>query len=169
MVLNLSLSGMPYCGCDLGGFWGDPSYDLVCRYYEMAVLFPLYRNHRIKNGKDNEPFRMPPIYTEMIRRAITLRYQFLPYLRELANEAHTSGHPIIRPLVYDFPEDREALYIDDEYMAGHNVVVARQMDGRPGRDFYLPHGTWKEYASGREMAGRRWYWSDDNIPIFIRV
>ena len=40
MVLSLSISGMPYCGCDLGGFWGDSDPELLSVYYEAALFFP---------------------------------------------------------------------------------------------------------------------------------
>jgi len=56
IVTNLSISGVAIVGCDLGGFFGSSSPELIAAYYRMALLFPLYRNHKSMDGNDQEVF-----------------------------------------------------------------------------------------------------------------
>lgn len=60
----------------------------------------------------------------MAKRAIKLRYEFMPYLRHLAWVPHHTGPPVVRPLAYEFPEDEEAFSINDEYMVGPSLLYA---------------------------------------------
>ena len=59
MVTSLSISGIVFVGCDLGGFLGDSTPHLLSAYYKMALLFPLYRNHKDARGNDQEIFLQP--------------------------------------------------------------------------------------------------------------
>ena len=47
-----------------------------------------------------------------------------PYVRKLMKEAHEKGTPIMRPLFYDFPDDKQAWEIEDQYMFGPEMLVA---------------------------------------------
>ena len=40
MTLNLGLSGQPFAGPDVGGFFGDPEPELFARWFEACVLLP---------------------------------------------------------------------------------------------------------------------------------
>ena len=169
MVLNLGLSGMPYTGCDLGGFWGETDSELLCRYYEMAVLFPLYRNHKIKAGNDQELYRLPSFYRERLKMAIETRYHFMDQLIDSAREAHLKGHPMVRPLFYNFPQDEDTFMIDDQYMLGRKIMVAPQIhESVRERDLYLPDGKWVSHPGNVEIEGKQWISSDLRIPVFVR-
>ncbi len=169
MVLNLGLSGMPYSGCDLGGFWGDTDNELLCRYYEMAVLFPFYRNHKIKAGNDQEIYKLPSIYRDRIKKAIETRYHFMDRLIESAREAHKHGHPMVRPLFYNFPDDPETYMIDDQYMLGSDIMVAPQIyESASARNIYLPDGDWFSYPGNVRIEGKTWITSQEKIPIFVK-
>ena len=169
MVLNLGLSGMPYSGCDLGGFWGETDNELLCRYYEMAVLFPLYRNHKIKAGNDQEIYKLPSFYKERIKKAIETRYHFMGKLIESASEAHRHGHPMVRPLFYNFPDDPETYLIDDQYMLGKDIMVAPQIyESARSREIYLPEGDWFAYPGNASAEGKTWVTSHEKIPLFVR-
>ncbi|MFB6471177.1 MAG: TIM-barrel domain-containing protein, partial [Vulcanisaeta sp. AZ3] len=107
LALGLSISGIPYVGCDLGGFagrqWGGvgpTDLDLLVRYYQVALFFPVFRSHGAPDNIDKELYNLPRPWADKVREVIRLRYEFLPYLSALALEAHERGHPILRPLVY---------------------------------------------------------------------
>ena len=44
-LINLGLSGFAYSGCDVGGFIGGASPELLTRWYEIAAFTPVFRNH----------------------------------------------------------------------------------------------------------------------------
>ncbi|WP_075057073.1 hypothetical protein [Thermogymnomonas acidicola] len=81
LVLSLGLSGIPYSGCDIGGFMGDTSAELLVRYYQAATFFPFMRIHKVRDSRDHEPFNLPEPYRERVRLAIETRYKAFEYMR----------------------------------------------------------------------------------------
>jgi len=79
LVLSLSVSGFPYVGCDVGGFSGrfqgvatDSDPELLVRYFQMALFFPLFRNHKAKGGVDQEPYMYLKMWKEKVREVVKL-------------------------------------------------------------------------------------------------
>jgi alpha-glucosidase len=168
-VLGLSASGVPYVGCDVGGFAGLGDYELAARWYQAAAFFPIYRVHRDKATPDAEVTRLPSKYRHMAVEAVKMRLRFLPYLRHLVWEAHLHGYPIVRPLGLEFPEDEDAFKIHDEYMVGPYLLYAPILDkGVRQRDVYLPRGAWMDLATGRVHLGPSWVVSEADMPLYIR-
>ncbi len=169
MVMSLGISGMPYAGCDLGGFMGYSDYELLCRYYEMALFFPLYRNHKVKGGNDQELFNIPERYKERIKSAIEMRLCFMEYIRSVVDESHRTGHPVIRPLFYHYYHDKETLSIDDQYMVGSDIVYAPQVyRDRNERELYIPEGEWIDFNTGEKLKGPVWMKSSDQFPLYVK-
>ncbi|MFP3400653.1 alpha-glucosidase MalA [Acidianus sp.] len=167
-VLGLSISGIPYVGIDIGGFQGrlskvENSPEILLYMFRLAMFFPFFRTHKAKDGIDVEPIYLPYYYKEKVRDVINTRYKFLPYIYCLAKEAHETGHPIIRPLFYEFSEDEDTYKIEDEYMLGKYVLYAPQLG--ENRVVYLP-GKWFEYSTGEERSG--WVKTNADLPIYIR-
>lgn len=168
-VLGLSASGVPYVGCDVGGFAGLGDYELVARWYQAAAFFPIYRIHRDKGTPDVEITRLPAKYRHMALEAIKMRIKFLPYLWHLVWEAHLYGHPIVRPLGLEFPDDEDTFKIYDEYMVGSYLLYAPIVDkGARHRDVYLPRGIWLDLATGKAHLGPSWITSEADMPLYIR-
>lgn len=53
----------------------------------------------------------------------------MPYLYATAITAHTTGTPMMRPLFFEFPEDKTSWTIDEAYMLGENLYVAPVFSG----------------------------------------
>ena len=169
MVCSLGLSGIPYCGCDLGGFRGQSSPELIAAYYRMALFFPFYRNHKDINANDQELFKLPSREKAEISESIKLRYSFMPQMVHLALEAHSTGHPIVRPLVYHFFEDQDAYYCKDEYMFGSSLLYAPQIKSENSvRDVYLPEGKWSDWWTKKIIEGPCYFGTEQRFPIFQR-
>ncbi len=168
MVLSLGISGIPMAGCDVGGFIGRTEPELIARYYQMAAFFPVFRNHKAKDGNDQEIFMLPDRFSRMAADAVAARYEFMPFIYSLAHEAHVRGHPIVRPLFYEFQSDRATYSINDQYMLGTSVLYAPILDrGAKERDVYLPAGDWFSLGDGIEHRGPAWV-SKDGMPAFVR-
>ncbi len=169
MVTSMGISGIPFAGCDLGGFAGRTDPELVARYYQMAAFFPIYRNHKSKDGSDQELFLIPERFRKMAADAVFMRYDFMPYLYSLAHEAHRTGHPIVRPLCYEFQSDRTVYSVNDEYMVGPHLLYAPLLDrGATGRDVYLPEGYWFSMDDGRVHRGPAWIRKEGAMNLFVR-
>ena len=86
-----------------------------------------------------------PCY-EAILSAIRGRYRLLPYIYSLAGAVWRENGTMMRPLVFDFPREKKAAGIMDEYMFGPALLVCpitEPMEGREAvRTVYLPAGTY---------------------------
>ena len=151
---NLALSGVAWAGVDVGGFWGDTTGELLARWTEFGVFQPFCRNHTAIGTRRQEPWNFGEPYESICRKMIKLRQRLLPYLYTLFEECHRTGAPILRPLLFEYPEDETTYTADDEFLLGGAVLVAPLT--RPGieyRHVYLPQGTWFHYWSGARFDG----------------
>ncbi len=151
---NLALSGVAWAGVDVGGFGGDANGELLARWTEFGVFQPFCRNHSTLGTRHQEPWAFGEPYESVCREMIKLRQRLLPYLYTLFEECHRTGAPILRPLLFDYPEDETTFSADDEFLLGDALLVAPIT--RPGvehRHVYLPEGTWFHYYSGERFDG----------------
>ncbi|MCP5520318.1 MAG: DUF5110 domain-containing protein [Verrucomicrobiales bacterium] len=172
-LLNLGLSGVPFCGSDVGGFLDNCPDELLVRWTQMAALTPFFRNHSNVGTRDQEPWsRGEPVET-LCRRALTLRYQLLPYLYGLFHEAARTGAPIMRPLAWHFQNEPEAVACGDQFLLGPSLLVAPILaQGASARSVYLPPGNWFDFWSGEVHRGRQQIVVRaplDTLPLFVRA
>jgi alpha-glucosidase len=108
----------------------------------------------MKGTRRQEPWVFSEPYESVCRKLIKLRQRLLPYLYTLFEECHRTGAPILRPLLFEYPEDETTYTMDDEFLLGDALLVAPIT--RPGiehRHVYLPRGTWSHYWSGERIEG----------------
>ncbi len=185
MVLSLSLSGMPFCGADVGGFGGArflPSWlrlfkwfkrrKLFSRWVELGSLMPFFRIHTILFSHSQEPWSFGKKSLENCRYHIQRRYRLLPYLYTLAHESHCSGSAMVRPLFYNYPE-MDSKQGRDQFMVGRDLLAAPLFSPRlKQRTVFLPPGEWYEYESGRKYLGSNLYnfpVDEGYYPLFVRA
>ncbi len=173
MCLNLSISGQPFVGTDIGGFIGMPSGELYARWLELGVFTPLMRSHAEINSPNKEPWEYGKDFEGINRRTIELRYKLLPYIYSSFREASVTGIPMMRPLVFDYPADPRTYHRGDEFLFGKGILVAPVLQpGAARRDVFLPEGGWYDYWSDSLYSGPRSVTIDaplDRIPFFIRA
>jgi mannosyl-oligosaccharide alpha-1,3-glucosidase len=58
-----------------------------------------------------------------IRNAVMARYALLPYWYTLFYEAYKSGNPTMRPLFFEYPQDKETFNMDDQWLVGSDILV----------------------------------------------
>ena len=151
---NLGLSGVAWAGVDIGGFFGDGNGELLARWTEMGVFQPFCRNHTAIGTRSQEPWAFGEPYESVCREMIKLRQRLLPYLYSLFEECHRTGAPILRPLLFEYPEDETTYTADDEFLLGEALLVAPI--SRPGvehRHVYLPEGAWTHFWTGERLDG----------------
>ena len=172
MCLNISMSGVPFVGVDIGGFWHASNGELLARFTQLSTLLPLCRNHNATDNPDQEPWAFGEPYESICRKAIELRYHLMPYLYTLFHEAATTGAPIIRPLYYHYPQDERACDTQSEFLLGDSLLSAPIYEqGASSRSVYLPAGNWFDYWDDNEYPGMGW--SDiaaplERWPLFVR-
>ncbi len=153
-LCNLGLSGLPFAGTDLGGFGSDATSELLVRWVQAACFSPLLRNHSALGTRRQEPWQFGDEALDIYRKYVKLRYRWLPYLYDLFWEAARTGAPILRPLVFHYPNDTAARTCNDQFMVGGQVLAAPVV--QPGvrqRLVYLPEGEWYDYWTRERLSG----------------
>jgi alpha-glucosidase len=149
MCLNLALSGFSFVGVDVGGFARACSPELLVRWTQLGAFLPFFRNHCAKSMPPQEPWAFGQPYEEASRKAIELRYELLPYLYTAFWRCSQTGFPVIRPLIFDWPEIEEFREEDREFLFGDSLLVAPVLEEKARvREVTLPPGTWCDYFSG---------------------
>jgi alpha-glucosidase len=173
MLLNLSLSGAPFCGADIGGFAGHPSPELYLRWMQIGALYPFARTHTWWLQPRQEPWRFGQRAENIARRALELRMRLLPYLYGLFREAEENGSPVWRPLFFEFPDDDEAATIEDQVLLGSWLLAAPVLErGARQRRVYLPEGTWFSFDDDARYVGPRFLQVAaplERLPLFVRA
>lgn len=129
MCLSLSISGYSFIGADVGGFFGNPSKELLTRWYQVGTFYPFFRAHAHIDTARREPYLIGEPYTGIITKAIRLRYQLLPAWYTAFHEASVEGTPILRPQYYMFPDDEKGIAIDDQFYVGSTGLLAKPVTG----------------------------------------
>ncbi|VDK55422.1 unnamed protein product [Cylicostephanus goldi] len=123
MLLSLSISGVPFVGADVGGFFGNPDEQLLTRWYEAAAFQPFFRAHAHIDTKRREPWLFSRPTMEAIRQAIRRRYALLPYWYALFREHALTGAPPMRPIWFEFPKEQKFFDYEKAWMVGNALLV----------------------------------------------
>lgn len=192
--LNMGIAGIPWWTTDIGGFFGaninDPEFhELLVRWFEYGCFCPVMRLHGYRwplqpqygttggatcvSGAPNEVWSYTDQVCEILSDYLRLRERMLPYITELMEEAHEKGTPVMRPLFYDFPEDKESWNVETEYMFGPKVLVKPITDADAREtDVYLPGGaSWTNAWTGETFEGGQKVHVAapiEQIPLFTR-
>jgi alpha 1,3-glucosidase len=143
------MSGVVFCGADVGGFFGNPDAELLVRWYQLGAFQPFFRGHAHIDTKRREPWIFDEPYTSLIRQAIINRYQLLPYIYTLFRVASIKGTPIMRyfwniylssrPMFVEFPSDEVAFSIGDQFMLGKALLIKPVVEAKQKNvEVYLP-------------------------------
>ncbi|MBO7387706.1 MAG: family 31 glucosidase [Lachnospiraceae bacterium] len=192
--LNMGLAGIPWWTTDIGGFHGgdpdDPEFrELFVRWFEWGAYCPVMRLHgdreprqpqvgttggaTCRSGAANEIWSYGEEVFEICKKYIDIREKLRPYTKQVMEEAHGTGAPVMRTLFYEFPSDLKCWEITDEYMYGADILVAPVLEaGARKRKVYLPLGyTWLESRTGIEYNGGEEVVVDapiDYMPAFTK-
>ncbi len=175
MALNLGLSGQPFAGPDVGGFYGAPSRELFVRWYELAAFLPFFRGHADKTSPRQEPWAFGKRAEGLVKRAIERRMRLLPTLYTLFREAHESGLPVVRPVFFLDPRDAALRAVDDAFLLGDALLVAPVVvEGARRKHVILPGvpgGWFRLGARGRRIERREIEVAAPlgEVPLFARA
>lgn len=171
--LSAGFNGEAFWGGDIGGFTGPaPSPELYIRWAQWGLLSPLSRFHGANCPR--EPWHFGETAVEVVRHYAKLRYRLIPYLKQCAEEAYTTGVPILRHLHLEYPNEPGTEFIDDQYLLGPDLLVAPVFEpGATERTVYFPSGEWIDVDdSTRSYEGGRWHTVSaplERIPLFRRA
>jgi alpha-glucosidase len=175
--ISAGLGGIPFWTTDISGYCGDiTNYkamgELYTRWMQFGIFCPLSRAHH-EGDNAVEPWMFGDVVEKNTKAAIELKYQLFPYLYTYSRIAHDTGLPITRGLFMEYPNDVEAIRIDDQFLFGEELLIAPVLrKGERVKQVYLPDGEWIDfndkktvYPGGQTVIYRA---SLGVIPIFVK-
>lgn len=199
MGLNTGVSGIPYWGTDIGGFFptSELTGELYARWFQLGAFNPSFRSHgrnwhtRLPwgwNTGDPGPIevgeRPPgqsapdiaelhnPLVEPVCRKYLNLRYQLLPYTYSLASHATESCLPFMRPL-WMYYSEKKAYEVQDQYLWGRDLLIAPVIEkGAASRKVYLPKGDWYDFWTLEKIRGGKEISREvdlSTMPIYVRA
>ena len=178
--LGQMAAGLPWWTYDAGGFfrpgdqYTDPDYqERMIRWIQAAVWLPFMRVHGYQSR--TEPWEYSPETGRRFRAAIAQRESLLPYILEQAARVWEEDYTLMRPLVFDFLQDDEALRQDCEWMFGPDYLVCPVTEGEVSSwTVYLPENGpgWEDIRTGAVLDGGQYAVVPvdlDAIPVFRRM
>lgn len=188
--LSAAASGIIFWGFDLAGFAGPlPSLDLYRRATQMACFCPIMQWHSEPDGgqfrelmpgaegnNERSPWNMEesyaaPGFMDEMRYWHKLHEQLRPYLWKTAQDCVRDSKPFMRPLIYEWSNDANAVNCQDEYLLGDDLLVAPLLEENAiSREVYLPDGVWFDFFDGTEYVGNQTITTgkDGKLPVFTR-
>ena len=178
--LGVQAAGVPWWTYDAGGFfrpgnqYTDQAYiERMLRWIELSVYLPLMRVHGYMSN--TEPWNYGDEAKQIIADCLKERERLRPYIEQCADRVSTAGYTIMRPLVFDFADDAEALRQSYEYMFGPSLLISPVTEpGVSEWKTYLPKNKagWKDLRSGKHYKGGQYVTTPvdkAHIPVFVRV
>ncbi len=167
--LSLGLSGFGFWSHDIGGFEQTASADV----YKRWAAFGLLSSHSRLHGSSS--YRVPWVYDEeavdVLARFTRLKCSLMPYLYNMARQAHLNGVPMMRAMLLEFPDDPGCDYLDLQYMLGESLLVAPVFSHDGVVNYYVPDGRWTNLLSGNVVTGPRWLRETHDfmsLPLLVR-
>lgn len=159
--LSIGLSGVPFWSFDIAGFAGPmPSLELYERATQLSVFTPVMQWHSEPVGgqfsellastegvNDRSPWNISKLYKdesilERLRYHYNLRMNLLPYLYHQGLVSCSTGLPMMKHLIVEYPEDKKVIEVEDCYMLGDLLIAPILEEEKTERIVYLPEGNW---------------------------
>lgn len=168
---RLSISGVSLAGSDIGGFIGQPDGQLLERWMQLGIFHPFCRIHSSQDDGAQEPWTFGTETLDIIRKALELRYQLLPYHYTAMYEHHKFGTPVLKPLVFYDQHDPNTHDRNNEFICGNDLLVAAVYNENAlQQNIYLPKGSWYNYWTSAPVQGGISYnfsLNRETFPLFV--
>jgi len=164
---------------DIGGhMMGDKNEERLIRWIQYGVFSPVMRLHSSCSEFFNkEPWNVSSPYREIMGKYMRLRHEMIPYTYTMSYEAHVDGKPLIQPLYYKMPKEKQAYNQPNEYFFGDNLLVGAitketsKTLKMASTNMLIPEGRWYDIFNGRvyEQGRKNLYRTVDNIPVLLKA
>ncbi|MBP3468068.1 MAG: DUF5110 domain-containing protein [Lachnospiraceae bacterium] len=165
---------------DIGGHTnGTRDDELIGRWVQFGVFSPIMRLHSTNNQFcSKEPWRYRLEIRTVMEEFLRLRHRMLPYLYTMNYRQYAEGIPMILPMYYLYPREREAYEVPNQYLFGSEMMVAAVTTPcikslRMAKTaVWIPAGEWYDIFTGlRYHGGRKMnlYRDITSIPVLARA
>lgn len=184
--INMAMCGIPWWNTDVGGFYGADTTseyfrELIVRWFQFGVFSPVLRLHGSRmrhaesngmieqSGDPNELWSFGEENFKILKNLVMLRERLRPYIKEQMNIASEKGYPVLRPMFFEYPDDKTCYTLDEQYMFGSDIIFAPVVNrGQKTKKFYVPDGEWVLTMNGEKMTAG-WHEVDVDITDFVAL
>lgn len=165
---------------DIGGHMqGYKDDEMSARWTQFGVFSPVMRLHSSCsefNGK--EPWRFKKETETAMGEALRLRHKMIPYLYTMNYRSYKENLPLVLPMYYEYPEEKSAYTVKNQYFFGTEIIVAPVTQPRVEKlnvakvKVWLPDGMWYDVFTGLMYRGGRMlnmYRTLDSIPVLAKA
>lgn len=173
IALQMGMQGIGYMHSDLGGFAGDlDDTELYTRWLQYGVFQPVFRPHA-QEDVASEPIFKDDKTKSLAKKAVELRYSLLPYNYTLAFENNQYGLPLMRPLLFEEPNNNELHSESNTYLWGEDFLVSPVVEkSKTEQEIYFPiQNNWIDFYTDKVYQGGTKQiinLVEDHIPVFVR-
>ncbi|XP_048247486.1 sucrase-isomaltase, intestinal-like isoform X3 [Haliotis rufescens] len=168
-ILEFGFFGFSLNGADICGFWYEAEYEMCVRWHQLGAFYPFARNHNalgdasdvFKKGASHRILPQDPAawdarFIRLAKEALVTRYRLLPYFYTLMHNAHARGDTVMRPLLFEFPDDPVCLSVDEQFLLGSALLVSPVLyEGKTSVKAYFPEANWYDYFQGEKVAVKK--------------
>lgn len=206
--LNFVSAGIPYWTTDIGAFfvkksnfwYWDGDFDmtiqdagyreLYARWFQWAAFLPIFRAHGTDCRREMWEFNcggnssLEGNFFEAMKQAGRVRYRLMPYLYSQAGRVWLEDASMMKPVVFDYPEDDETKNLEREYLFCESLLVCpvtepmyygpenEKLDIPRVQEVYLPEGNgWYDINDGSFYQGGQWVSVSadmERLPVFVK-
>ena len=180
-LIGSGLSGQVYATGDVDGIFGG-SPETFTRDLQWKSFTPVLMGMSgWSKAARKHPWWFEEPYRSINRKYLKLKMRLMPYLYSYAWQAERTGSPIVRGLMWDFPDDPHAYSEKYKYQffLGNDFLVAPVYQSQSASEgwregIYLPQGLWTDYWDGRVISVEKGgqtidYRADlDRLPLLIK-
>jgi alpha-glucosidase len=160
-LLSSGLSGYSLNHSDIGGYTtiNNPirdyhrSKELFLRWTELAAFNAIFRTHEGNRPEENHQFHSDDETLLHFARFAKIYAALFDYRKQLFDEAETLGWPVVRPLFFHYPRDRNTYNIHfEQFLLGKDILVAPVVEEeKTSREVYFPEGKWTHIFTGETV------------------
>lgn len=155
MLLTIGVSGLTFSGADVGGFFQNPTTELMVRWYQAGSWQPFFRAHAHIDTARREPWLFGDETLAQLRDIVRTRYTYLPLWYTLFYMANQTGVPTMRPMWMEYPTDASVFNMDNQWMVGSDILVCPvTSQGSNSVNVYFPgQQPWYDVQTYAKVAG----------------
>lgn len=142
----------PMWGSDTGGYFAPARKDkeLLARWLEFSAFSPMMEvllgpQRTVWYDYDDE-------LVDIAKTCVAAHHDLIPYTRSNMYRATQTGMPVMRALIFAYPDNDKLSDIWNEYLYGDDILVAPvTIANAREREVLLPAGRWLNYNDKRTV------------------